>query len=85
MFAAITPLLITGAFSERVPFGSFVAFIVLWSLFIYYPVCHWVWGGGFLSTLWNDRGAGAFSGMCMQPHRQHAAGPSSKHTVQCAI
>ena len=51
MFAVITPLLITGAFSERVGFGAFVAFIIMWSIVIYYPVCHWVWGGGFLTRL----------------------------------
>ena len=39
MFSVITPLLITGAFSERVGFGAFVAFIVLWSIIIYYPIC----------------------------------------------
>jgi Amt family ammonium transporter len=51
MFAVITPLLITGAFSERVTFNAFVAFIILWSIFVYYPVCHWVWGGGWLSDI----------------------------------
>ena len=49
MFAVITPLLITGAFSERVKFGKYLAFIVLWSTVVYYPLCHWVWGGGFLA------------------------------------
>ena len=39
MFSVITPLLITGAFSERVGFGAFCGFIVLWSIIIYYPVC----------------------------------------------
>ena len=56
MFAVITPLLITGAFSERVEFGAFVAFIILWSILIYYPVCHWVWGGGWLTTIGGDNG-----------------------------
>lgn len=41
MFAAITPLLVTGAFAERKRFESFLAFIVLWSLVVYYPLCHW--------------------------------------------
>ena len=62
MFAVITPLLITGAFSERVPFGSFCCFIILWSIVIYYPVCHWVWGGGWLATLWDGMGAVDFAG-----------------------
>ena len=43
MFAAITPALITGAFAERKRFGAFVLFTVLWSLFVYSPVAHWVW------------------------------------------
>lgn len=51
MFAVITPALITGAFADRVNFKSYVQFLILWSIFIYIPVAHWVWGGGFLSTL----------------------------------
>jgi Amt family ammonium transporter len=43
MFAAITPALITGAFAERKRFASFVIFTVLWSLFVYSPIAHWVW------------------------------------------
>ena len=43
MFAAITPALITGAFAERKRFGSFVLFTILWSIFIYSPIAHWVW------------------------------------------
>ena len=43
MFAAITPALITGAFAERKRFASFVVFTVLWSIFVYSPVAHWVW------------------------------------------
>ncbi|MGE4299033.1 MAG: ammonium transporter [Desulfovibrionaceae bacterium] len=51
MFAVITPALISGAFAERIKFGSFVLFTVLWVLFVYAPMCHWVWGGGWMSTL----------------------------------
>ena len=51
MFAVITPALITGAFAERVRFGPFVIFSVLWSVLVYNPVCHWVWGGGWLGQL----------------------------------
>ena len=43
MFAAITPALITGAFAERKRFGAFVLFTILWSIFIYSPLAHWVW------------------------------------------
>jgi Amt family ammonium transporter len=52
MFAVITPALITGAFAERVRFRGFVAFVVLWSLLVYSPVAHWVWGvGGWIRNL----------------------------------
>jgi Amt family ammonium transporter len=43
MFAAITPALITGAFAERKRFGAFVLFTILWSVFVYSPIAHWVW------------------------------------------
>jgi Amt family ammonium transporter len=48
MFAIITPALITGAFADRVNFKSYLKFLVLWSLLVYVPFVHWVWGGGFL-------------------------------------
>jgi len=48
-FAIITPALIAGAFAERVRFGSYCLFITLWFLFVYCPLCHWVWSeDGFL-------------------------------------
>jgi len=49
MFAAITPLLVTGAFAERLKFTGFLSFILLWSLGCYYPMAHLVWGGGWLA------------------------------------
>jgi len=52
MFAIITPALIIGAFAERMKFGAFVVFSLLWSTIVYDPVAHWVWGvGGFLRTM----------------------------------
>ncbi|MBQ1416053.1 MAG: ammonium transporter, partial [Selenomonas sp.] len=51
MFAALTPALITGAFAERMKFAAFTVFILLWAVFIYNPMAHWVWGGGFLAEL----------------------------------
>jgi Amt family ammonium transporter len=48
MFAVITPALITGAFAERMRFGGYLLFLTLWSVLVYAPVAHWVWGGGFL-------------------------------------
>ncbi len=58
MFAAITPALITGAFAERMRFSAVLVFTVLWSTFIYSPLAHWIWGGGWLAT----RGALDFAG-----------------------
>ena len=57
-FAIITPALIVGAFAERMKFSAFLLFTVLWSLLIYAPLCHWVWGGGWLMS----RGALDFAG-----------------------
>jgi len=50
MFAVITPGLIIGAFAERVRFGPFCLFALLWSMVVYNPVCHWIWGGGMFSN-----------------------------------
>jgi len=47
-FAIITPALITGAFADRMKFSAMLWFIGLWSLCVYSPIAHWVWGGGFL-------------------------------------
>ncbi len=51
MFAAITPALITGAFAERMKFSALMLFAALWSLFVYAPIAHWLWGGGWLGKL----------------------------------
>ncbi len=50
-FAIITPALICGAFAERFKFSALLLFTVLWSIFVYAPIAHWVWGGGFLGGL----------------------------------
>ena len=50
-FAVITPALIVGAFAERMRFAAVLLFSVLWLLVVYVPVCHWVWGGGWLADL----------------------------------
>ena len=50
-FAVITPALIVGAFAERMRFSAVLIFSVLWLVVVYAPVCHWVWGGGWLSDL----------------------------------
>ena len=58
MFAIITPALISGAFAERTKFSGMVVFFILWSLLVYSPIAHWVWGGGWLF----DRGVLDFAG-----------------------
>ena len=50
-FAIITGALISGAVVERMRFGPYLAFLSLWTLLVYAPVCHWVWGGGWLARL----------------------------------
>ena len=49
-FAIITPVLIIGAFAERMKFSAILAFMTVWVLAVYAPVTHWVWGGGFLGA-----------------------------------
>lgn len=51
MFAVIAPALITGAFAGRLNFRGYLKFLILWMIFIYIPVCHWIWGGGFLAKI----------------------------------
>ena len=52
MFAIITPALITGAFAERMKFGTLLVFILAWATLVYDPIAHWVWGdGGWLKNL----------------------------------
>ncbi|HEX2693029.1 MAG TPA: ammonium transporter [Gemmatimonadaceae bacterium] len=50
-FAVITAALISGAIVERMRFGPYLAFITLWSVVVYAPIAHWVWGGGWLGKL----------------------------------
>jgi Amt family ammonium transporter len=49
MFAIITAPLMTGAFANRLTIGGWIKILVLWMILIYFPVAHWVWGGGFLA------------------------------------
>jgi Amt family ammonium transporter len=66
MFAIITPALISGAYAERLKFSTYVVFTALWSLLVYAPVCHWVWGAdpatGDLVGFLAKRGALDFAG-----------------------
>lgn len=50
-FAIITPALIVGAYVERIRFGAVLMFSGLWLLLVYAPVCHWIWGGGWLAQM----------------------------------
>ncbi len=50
-FAIITPALIVGGFAERMKFSAMMLFSLAWLLLVYVPVCHWVWGGGWLAEL----------------------------------
>jgi Amt family ammonium transporter len=50
-FAIITAALVSGAIVERMRFGPYLVFVTLWSLVVYAPVAHWVWGGGFLAKM----------------------------------
>ena len=50
-FAVITPALIVGAFAERMRFSAMLLFSSLWLILVYAPVCHWVWGGGWLGDM----------------------------------
>lgn len=51
MFAVITPALIIGAFAERIKFSGFLVFTILWAIFVYNPMAHWVWGGGWIGAM----------------------------------
>lgn len=51
MFAVITPAIMSGSITGRMRFAPFVIFALLWSIFVYNPMAHWIWGGGFLSDL----------------------------------
>ena len=54
MFAMITPALISGSVAGRMRFKAFFLFVILWSIVVYYPMAHMVWGGGLLGTGWLD-------------------------------
>jgi len=54
MFAVITPALMTGAFADRMRWTPYVIFVAVWMLLVYAPVCHWVWGGGWMQE-WGVR------------------------------
>jgi Amt family ammonium transporter len=92
-FAIITAALISGAIVERMRFSAYVVFICLWAIFVYSPLCHWVWGGGWLA----DMGALDFAGgtvvhvnagvaafvaaLCVGKRRDYQSSPLLPHNV----
>jgi Amt family ammonium transporter len=97
MFAIITPALIAGAIAERMKFSAFLLFVILWSTFIYSPLCHWVWGGGWLG----ERGGLDFAGgtvvhissgisalvacIVLGPRRGYGRAPMPPHNVPFVV
>jgi len=77
MFAIITPALISGAFAERIKFSSMVVFSVLWILLVYAPMCHWVWGGGWMHSM----GALDFAGGAVVHMSSAAAALAAAHVL----
>ena len=51
IFAIITPALIVGGFAERMKFSAMLLFSTIWVIVVYSPICHWVWGGGWLGQM----------------------------------
>ena len=89
-FAVITPAIIAGAFAERMKFSAMLWFMALWLLFVYVPVAHWVWGGGFLGAagvldfaggLVVHLNAGIAGLVCCLVHRQ---APGLRHRIHGA-
>jgi Amt family ammonium transporter len=96
-FAIITAALISGAIVERMRFGPYLAFLTLWSLVVYAPVAHWVWGGGWLAKLGAldfaggtvvhiTAGAGAFvAALVLGPRKDYARQAFLPHNVTFTV
>ncbi len=97
MFAVITPALITGAFAERMKFSAFVTFVIAWSLLVYSPICHWVWGlSGWIRALGAldfaggtvvhvSSGAAALAAALIIGRRNHGLETMAPHNVPLTI
>jgi ammonium transporter, Amt family len=99
MFAIITPALIAGAFAERMKFSGYLMLIGLWSIFVYAPIAHWEWGGGFLgadgvgaldfaggAVVHANAGAAALAtALYMGKRRGHGSDDMSAHNVPFVI
>jgi ammonium transporter, Amt family len=92
-FAIITAALISGAIVERIRFGPYLAFIALWTVVVYAPAAHWVWGGGWLGTLGvldyaggtvvhvNAASAALVSAIMLKPRRDYGRQALLPHSV----
>jgi len=97
MFAVITPALISGAYAERIKFGSFVLFSTLWLLLIYCPMAHWVWGGGWMfkmgaldfaggSVVHMSSGAAALAAaLCLGKRKGYGSEPFIPHNLPMTV
>jgi Amt family ammonium transporter len=77
MFAALTPALISGAYAERIRFPAMALFTLLWSIVVYSPLAHWVWGGGWLGEM----GALDFAGGAVVHMSSGAAALACAHAI----
>jgi Amt family ammonium transporter len=96
-FAIITPALIIGAFAERMRFSAMFLFMGLWSLLVYVPVTHWIWGGGWLQQLGavdfaggivvhvNAGIAGLVTALVLGRRRGHPESPMPPHSLTLSV
>jgi Amt family ammonium transporter len=96
-FAIITAALVSGAVVERMRFPAFLAFLTLWSIFVYAPVAHWVWGGGWLAQMGaldyaggtvvhvNAGAAALVAAMVLGPRRDYARQAFLPHNVAFTV
>jgi Amt family ammonium transporter len=86
MFAIITPALIIGAFAERKRFKAFVLFALLWSLLVYSPICHWVWGdGGWLKNMGVLDYAALVAALVLGPRVRRESDRFEPHDVRLTV
>ena len=96
-FAIITPALIVGAFAERMRFSAMLVFSAIWMLVVYAPVCHWIWGGGWLGDMGLQDFAGGtvvhvtagvaaiVAAMVMGPRRGFGSVPMPPHNLTLTV
>jgi Amt family ammonium transporter len=77
-FAIITVALVAGSVADRMRFSAYLLFSVTWFMFVYVPLAHWVWGGGFLGTMGVLDFAGGVGGASLRRHRRAGRGKSAR-------